>query len=330
MLAKVERVVPWLALAATPLALLLVLRSQGDAIAALDSVGWAAIGPSCLALVLPPLLQGVTFCIVLRLLTRQTRFLDAMVVWSRSYVIRYVPTGTLAVAYRVSARRKLGASAEQVLAAFTYEHFAVLAAAAAACLGFFALSGDLPPILPLGIALVTLVLTVALTPRFAGRGVGAIARRAGIRLSVLVDGRQLATVVAVNLLGWLGTGAAVFLLVTAVTGSSPPFLWLVGSYTAGYLVGFVAPLSPGGLGVREGMLVVLLAPHYGVGVALAVSLLIRLANIAGDLLAVALVHGAWALRALYRRVRRRLAVDIACAGALALGRRGVEEELAAP
>lgn len=306
--------VPWLALVVTPLALFLVLRSQREAITTLDSVGWTAIAPSCLALALAPLLQGLTFCLVLRMLTRRTGLLDAMVVWSRSYLIRYVPTGTLAVAYRLSARQKLGASADQVLAAFTYEHFAVLAAAATAFLGFFAFARDLPPILPLVIALVTLVLTVALTPRFAGRGVGALARRASVRLSVLVDGRQLAAIVAVDLLGWIATGAAVYLLVTAVTGTSPAFLWLVGSYTAGYLVGFVAPLSPGGLGVREGMLVVLLAPHYGVGVALAVSLLIRLANLAGDLLAVALVHGAWALRPLWRRLRSAFSVEIASAG----------------
>ncbi len=91
---------------------------------------------------------------------------------------------------------------------------------------------------------------------------------------------------------------------TAVTGSAPPFLWLAGTYTAGYLVGFVAPLSPGGLGVREGMLVVLLAPHYGMGVAIAISLAIRLANMAGELLAVALVHAVYVVHTAATRVRR--------------------------
>ena len=290
MLTISERVVPWLALVATPLGLFLVLRSQGEAIASLESIGWDAIVPSALAFMLAPLLQGVSFWIVLRLLTQQTPFLDTMVVWSRSYLVRYAPTGALSVAYRLSARRRLRASADQVLAAFAYEHVSVLLAAAAACLVLFFLAGDLPPLLPLAIALAALVLAAALQPRIAGRGVEAAARRLGLHLTVILEGRQLAIVVAMNILGWLGTGGAVYLLVTTVTGSSPPFLWLVGSYTAGYLVGFVAPLAPGGLGVREAMLVVLLAPSYGMGVAIAISLAIRLANVAGELLAVALVH----------------------------------------
>jgi len=312
-LTALEHVVPWLSLVAAPLGLFLLLRNQREAIAMLDSIGWDAIAPSALAFMVAPLLQGVSFWIVLRLFACRTSLLDAMVVWSRSYIVRYVPTGTLAVAYRLSARRRLGASSDQVLAGFTYEHVGVLVAAAAACLALFALAGDLPPFLPLTIALATLVLAAALRPGIAGRGVEALTRRLGLQHSVILEGRQLAAVVAVNVLGWLGTGAAVYLLVTAVTGSAPPFLWLAGTYTAGYLVGFVAPLSPGGLGVREGMLVVLLAPHYGMGVAIALPIAIRLANMAGELLAVALVHAVYVVHTVAARVRRATA-EIDCTG----------------
>ena len=60
----IERVVPWLALVATPLGLFLVLRSQREAIASLESIVWDAIAPSVLAFILAPLLQGVSFGIV--------------------------------------------------------------------------------------------------------------------------------------------------------------------------------------------------------------------------------------------------------------------------
>ena len=184
-----------------PLGLFLVLRGQREAIAALDSIGWDEIAPSALAFVLAPLLQGVSFWIVLRVFTGRTSFLDAMVVWSRSYIVRYAPTGTLAVAYRLSARRRLRASADQVLAAFTYEHVGVLVAAAAACLALFALAGEIPPLLPLAIALAALVLAAALRPGIAGRGVEAAGRRLGLHLTVILEGRQLAAVVAMNVLG---------------------------------------------------------------------------------------------------------------------------------
>jgi glycosyltransferase 2 family protein len=304
-LALGERFVPWLALVAAPVGVFLVLRSQREAISAVDlTVSWQPVAVSALAFALGPLAQGLSFWLVLRLLTGETPLLDAMLVWSRSYVVRYAPTGALAIAYRLSARRRLHASTEQVLAAYAYEHIGALAAGAAACLVLFALAGDLPPLLPLGIALVALTLTAAVRPGIAGRAIQALAGRLGLHLSVVLPGRQLAAVVAVNALGWLGTGTAVYLLVAAVTESAPGFVWLVGSYTAGFLVGFVTPLAPGGLGAREGTLVVLLGPRYGTGAALGISLMIRLANVAGELLAIALAHGVYATWAVSRRHHR--------------------------
>ena len=55
---------------------------------------------------------------------------------------------------------------------------------------------------------------------------------------------------------------------------------------------------------REGTLVVLLGPRYGTGVALSISLMIRVAKIAGELLAVALVHAVYAAGAVSRLARR--------------------------
>jgi hypothetical protein len=309
--ARVERVVPWVALGAAPIGVFLVLRSQRAALAEIEwMLPWQAVVVSALAFAVAPLLQGVSFWLVLRLLTGSTPLSDAMLVWARSYVVRYVPTGALAIAYRLSARQRLHASADQVLAAYAYEHLGALAAGAAACLVLFALAGGLPPFLPLGVAVATLALTAAVRPGVVGRAMQSLAGRLGLHLSVILEGRQLAAVVAVNALGWLGTGTAVYVLVAAVTGA-PGFVWLAGSYTAGYLVGFVTPLAPGGLGAREGTLVVLLGPRYGTGVALGISLMIRLVNVAGEVLAVGLVHGAYAARVFCRRERRfgRMAPD---------------------
>lgn len=298
---SLEPFVPWFAVLAAPIGVALVVRSQHQAISETDwATSWHPVAVSALAFALAPLVQGLSFWLVLRLLTGTTPCADTMVVWARSYVVRYAPTGALAIAYRLSARERLHASADQVLAAYAYEHLGALAAGAAACLVLFALAGNLPPLLPLAIALGTLALTAAVRPGIVGRAVQCLARRLGLHLNVILGSRQLAAVVVMNALGWLGTGIAVYVVVAAVTESSPGFVWLAGSYTAGYLVGFVTPLAPGGLGAREGTLVVLLGPRYGTGVALGISLMIRLANIAGELLAVVLVHGLYGARALWR------------------------------
>jgi hypothetical protein len=304
-LERLERLVPRLALAVAPVAIFLVMRSQRHAFGTLrGAVGWQDVVASTAAFAVAPVLQGLSFWLVLRLLTKATPLGDALVVWSRSYVLRYAPTGALAIAYRLSARRRLRASSDQILAAYAYEHVGALTAGAVACVLFFAAAGSLPPLLPLGIVVVTLALAAALRPGIAGRVVEGIARRLGLHLSVVLEGRQLAMVVAFNAIGWLGTGGAVYAIVAAATGEPPSFVWLVGSYTAGYLVGFVAPLAPGGIGAREGTLVVLLGPRYGAGVALGISLAIRVANVAGELLAVLLIHAMYAARLLAVRLER--------------------------
>lgn len=299
-----ERLVPLLVLAVAPVAIFLVVGSQRHAFGALrGAVGWQDLVASATAFAVAPVLQGLSFWLVLRLLTSATPLDDALVVWSRSYVLRYAPTGALAIAYRLSARRRLRASSDQILAAYVYEHVGALAAGAVACILFFAAAGSMPPLLPFGIVIVSLALAAVLRPGIAGRAVEGIACRLGLHLAVVLEGRQLAMVVALNAIGWLGTGGAVYVLVAAATGEAPSFVWLVGSYTAGYLVGFVAPLAPGGLGAREGTLVVLLGPRYGTGVALLISLAIRVANVAGELLAVLVIHVVYIARLLAIRLQ---------------------------
>jgi hypothetical protein len=185
------------------------------------------------------------------------------------------------------------ASAEQVLAAYAYEHVGSLAAGAAACLAIFGIAGGLPPLLPLTIAVAALVHAFVARPGVAGRAAQAIARRFGLHVEIVLSGRAVADVFAVNLVGWFGTGTAVQILVLGLVEDAPGFTWLVGAYTAGYLVGFVTSLAPGGIGAREGTLVALFTARWGVGVSTALSLAIRLANVVGELLAAAVVHASY-------------------------------------
>jgi uncharacterized membrane protein YbhN (UPF0104 family) len=65
----------------------------------------------------------------------------------------------------------------------------------------------------------------------------------------------------------------------------------VAGYAAGYAVGFLSLLTPAGLGVREGMLVLALAPVMPAGPALLVALISRLWMMAFELLGAAVAYG---------------------------------------
>jgi hypothetical protein len=69
------------------------------------------------------------------------------------------------------------------------------------------------------------------------------------------------------LVAWLLYGLAFRLFVAGVLGSAPgSYASYLAAFTGSYLLGYIALFSPGGLGVREGALVIALR-RLGLGVA---------------------------------------------------------------
>lgn len=81
-------------------------------------------------------------------------------------------------------------------------------------------------------------------------------------------------------------GAGLTLLARGALGTSPgSFWWIAPAFATAWIAGFVTPGSPGGLGVREAVLVTSLGLAVGPGPALGLALLSRLATMTGDGLA---------------------------------------------
>lgn len=82
---------------------------------------------------------------------------------------------------------------------------------------------------------------------------------------------------AITGLAWLGYGAAlIFIAKGTVPGAVLSFEFATGTFAAGYIVGLIALFAPGGLVVREGVLLGLLTPSLGVGPAMAITVASRL------------------------------------------------------
>ena len=96
----------WIALVGVVIGLTLAVRGQWDAITHLDWAGsWKVILASAVFFAVAPLGQACTFWIILRLLGARAPFGEAMVIWAHSYVLRYAPSGALAVVFRVRGRK---------------------------------------------------------------------------------------------------------------------------------------------------------------------------------------------------------------------------------
>jgi len=79
------------------------------------------------------------------------------------------------------------------------------------------------------------------------------------------------------MISWLLFGFAFFYFLKALKEDSLLSLdYAIGTYIAAYVLGYIAFLSPGGLGFREGVMTVLLSPFFGLPVAVSISLIHRI------------------------------------------------------
>lgn len=280
-----------LVLAGIAVSLALAVALQWDAIETFDwRLSWLPFAGAVCLFSLGPLAGGTAFWLILRDLAQTARFGSSIWVWERSFAARYVPSGALTVAVRVLERERLGATKAQILSATAYEQLVAVAGAAAVSLTAFVLAGRKPPLVAVVVLVGVLAITVPAQPvaRWWGRR-----RQTGERLpeSVLVRSAVLVAAAILCSCSWLVAGAAAWTFVAAVTaGPTPSFTYLLGAYTFAWLVGFVVPLAPSGLGVREATLIALLSPVVGAAAATALSLGLRLANVAGDFLAIGAVE----------------------------------------
>ena len=141
-----------------------------------------------------------------------------------------------------------------------------------------------------------LLLVVCLHPAIFRRALGVAFRVAGVdqeppSLSYAVT----LGLVALYAVSWLVAGLAFQAFVRAVVSSaSGNFLQYAGAYAAASVAGLMVLFAPGGLGVREGVLAVLVTPFVGAGNAVVVGFAARVWS---TLLELALSAGALAMPA---------------------------------
>jgi glycosyltransferase 2 family protein len=270
----------------------IVLWSQRHAVASFPwRVSWLALLGAALLFSLPPVLGATAFWVLLRGLV-PAGFGPTIRLWMRSFVARFVPGGVVTLAVRLDGCRRLGASPRQVVSATAYELLAAAFGGAAAAVVAFGLQGDRPPVLALGVVLGLVGATLA-APRLKGLRV--------LRRLDPVPKRRLACAGLLTTASWLPAGAAAWVLTDGLASSSADVRFVTGAYALAWLVGFVVVFAPSGLGVREATLAALLAPRFGLGPATVLALMLRFANVLGDLTAAGTTEGVALLGRRWRR-----------------------------
>jgi dolichol-phosphate mannosyltransferase len=286
-----RRVRPLLAATAV-LGLAWAAWSQREAIASFDwSIDHGLLALAVALFAIAPLLQGLTFALGLRRVGASGSAGALARMWARSFLLRYEPSGVVGFAYRVTARERVGASTAQVMTVTGYEQLAVVVAGGAAAVAGFLGAGVHPPVLAIVLFAAAAVVAVAARPAFVGGWLHDRLRARGIDTAGPLRGRTLALMVALDAAGWIATGLGAWALARALgaTAGLDAFL-LLGAFALSWLLGVLIPLAPGGVGLREGSLVISLGAAIGAGPATALALALRVVSFAGELVAIAIAE----------------------------------------
>lgn len=239
--------------------------------------GWLAT--SFLGLVVSFLCSVQAWRSILRALGSRMGFRDSWFVITGSYAAKYLPGHVWAIGGRMLLARGKGVPEKVSGVAMVLETAALLAGTLIAfglCLPWMVRDG-LPQWIWWLFLPVPPILALMFTP-LLGRAVGFAARVAFKReVRVAIGAPGLLAALALFTLSAIIQGAAFFALVRSLYPIAPRLLPdVIGAYTGAWAAGFLSVVTPGGLGVREGALTVMLGTYVTVPVAIIAAAVARL------------------------------------------------------
>lgn len=246
------------------------------------SPGWAVL--AFLGFLASELVHAMLWRLVMHRLGGDISPLNGVRVWSLSSLGRYLPPGLLMPAIRVAGCAATGIAARICMASMAYE--LVLSVLGALIVSTLLLTevAELTPVIIGTVA--ALILIVAVHPAVFSRLANAALRRLGRDdLPAVLPGWVIAPLVLAYAGSFALVGLGVYATVEAIHPVDESALPVaVASFSVGFLASLAVFFVPGGLGVREASLAGVLSLVIPFDLALAVSVAVRLVQIALELL----------------------------------------------
>ncbi|MBO3745089.1 flippase-like domain-containing protein [Streptosporangiaceae bacterium NEAU-GS5] len=257
-------------------------RNWSDTRAMLGQLSWWALGASLTAVLVGYLLMLTAWWIILSGLGSRLPFGVAARVLYVGQLGKYIPGSVWAFAAMMELARDHGAPPRRTFSATALGLVTSLGCALALAVA------TLPQIVGQAWYLVALIplIAVGLHPRVMTWGLNLalrIARREP--LERVLSGADMLKAIATTLGGWLLYGLSAWILVAALQpGGLALYGVAAGSYALAWATGILTVVVPAGIGVREGAMVLALAPTLGVPRALAVAVVTRVTFTVADVL----------------------------------------------
>ncbi len=252
--------------------------------------GWLALGAALFFVA--NTISGLTYCMAVEWLSpvRMPRRVG-LSIWARSLLARYIPGSVMMVVGRAVMAHDLGVSKRATLTATIYEQALALGIGTAAAVGFLAGYGNPGDARLLWLLIVVPIVLVCLHPvpfRRVSTWVLHRARRPG--LDTLFTGPQVGRLLATYIAGTSVLMVSVWALLRAAAGPEIGGVVEIGlAFMFAFVISFLAFIVPSGIGVRDGILAVVLARNVPGEVALALAIGLRFVMTLLELVFVGLV-----------------------------------------
>lgn len=251
----------------------------------LAALSWADLLGSAVAGGLAVLLTGSAWRVLLGGLGHPVPVVPGMRLFTAGQLGKYVPGSVWVAAIQAELGRPL--RIPRSVNVLSYLVAVLVAVASGGLVGLLALVGTARgEVGGLALALAGvggLLVLLLVRPRAVNAVIRRVAQRLGRPLpEVVIPGRSLAGAFALSSAGWLLLGLHAWLLAHPL-GATPADLAVVtGAFALAFVAGLVLVPLPAGAGVREGVLVVILAGPVGATSALTVALVSRLVLVVVD------------------------------------------------
>lgn len=226
-----------------------------------------------------------------------------------SQLAKYIPGNVAQHAARAAISLQRGMKPASLVATVAQE--TVLAIAASVAIGLLALLisgrglGSLEPRHANTVVIASVVLLVAVMAFSISRGGGKAKSSDGpvarlmVALMTLPGWKATGTALSAYSLNYLLIGAGLWLVASALDGSGDlSYLTVTAAFSLSWLLGFMTPGAPAGLGTREGIMLMLLQGASNAETLVTFVLLARVVTMVGDV--ISFLGAAW----LQRKVKR--------------------------
>jgi glycosyltransferase 2 family protein len=238
--------------------------------------GWFALG--ALLFGAAYVMNGLAYCAAVEWLSPvHPNRRVALSIWMRSLLGRYIPGNVMLVVGRAVMAHDHGVPKRATVTATIYEQFLALGIGTVAAVGFLAGYGNPGDSRLLWLLLVVPVILVCLHPvPFRKLSTWALRRTGRPPLDALYSGRQVLKLVILYATGTAVLLVGIWALLRSAAGPEIGGVIEIGlAFMLAFVASFVAFILPSGIGVRDGIMAVVLARHVPGEVALALSVGLR-------------------------------------------------------